>query len=92
MITGKLLTYWYNNLKTPPSGRNRFVVKEISTDTPQKFQSAIEDALDSIPAGGGYVLVKWGKRMFVCEKDTNKPEIPYVRHEVKYHPLASKLD
>lgn len=93
MITGKLLLYWYNSLENNKPGlkRNRFTIKPISVGTPKEFQHEIETSLDSIPPGKGYVLVGWNKKFFICEKDINNPEVPYVRHEVKYHPLASHV-
>ena len=36
----------------------------------------------------GYILVKFGDRLFQCERDNVDPTKPYIRHEIKYHPLA----
>ena len=52
------------------------------------FRTAIEDSLDQVPPGRGYALVKWSNRLFICEKDSNDPDLNYVRHEITYHPMA----
>lgn len=92
MLNGKLLLYWYNGLTTKSDQRNRYVIKSISVSTPAEFQQTIQDSLDGIPVGKGYALVQWNKKLFLCQKDSNNPAVPYVRHEIKYHPLASKLE
>lgn len=37
----------------------------------------------------GYVLASFNDKLFLCERDPVDPNKPYVRHTVKYHPLAS---
>jgi len=37
----------------------------------------------------GYVLALFNEKLFQCERDPVDPHKPYVRHVVKYHPLAS---
>lgn len=90
MITGQLIVYRYNNLinAKPDVDRNLYVLKDINAATKEGFQQIVEDSLDEVPMGAGYVLVKWNNRLFLCEKDTNNPGHPYVKHEVSYHPLS----
>jgi hypothetical protein len=91
MIEGQLIIYRYNGLVQSRDGadRNLYTLKDIKAVTVEGFREQIEMALDEVPPGKGYALVKWNGRMFLCEKDVNKPEVDYVRHEVKFHPLQS---
>lgn len=91
MITGQLLVYHYNGLHNAKEGVNRniYSLRDVRVNTPEQFRESIADAMDEVPAGRGYVLVKWSGRCFICEKDSNHPEIPYVRHEILYHPFLS---
>lgn len=36
----------------------------------------------------GYVLAQFNGKLFQCERDPVDPDKPYIRHTVKYHPLA----
>ena len=91
MFTGSLMTYYYNTIHNAHKSakRNRYVIKNISVNTKEEFQSEIIDALDQIPPGKGYVLVKWNNTLSICEKDPHNPSVNYIKHTVKYHPLAS---
>ena len=93
MFIGQILTYRYNGKHNAVEGipRNIFQMTDVSEPTKERFQDCILDALDGIIPGTGYVLVKWGGRLFQCEKDTNNPNIPYVRHELKWHPLKDQF-
>lgn len=89
MITGQILLYHYNSLSNSKENdkRNDFSLKTVQVETSEQFRESITDSMDHIRPGQGYALVKWSGRMFICEKDLNQPSIPYVRHEIKYHPL-----
>jgi hypothetical protein len=91
MIAGQILVYRFNGLwnSKPNVDRNLFTVRDV--DNVAVFRSMIEEALDEVPPGKGYVLARWSGKTFICEKDVNKPEIGYIRHEVLYHPLLSKF-
>ena len=86
---GQILLYRYNGLYNSKPGvdRNLYSIKTVLDKT--QFRTVIEDSLDEVPPGKGYALVKWGNKMFVCEKDINNPTLNYVRHEVGWHPLAN---
>lgn len=95
MLTGQILIYHYNNYQNSKDGvnrpRNQYEIKSVSVKTKERFQEAIEEALDTIHTGNGYILVKYGNRFFQCERDANKPKNPYAKFEIKYHPLLSKF-
>lgn len=93
MIEGQILIYRYNGLHNAKEGvdRNSFTITNVEGTDKDCFRMAIEDALDSVPSGKGYVLIKWKNRLFICEKDLNNPEVSYVRHEIAYHPLQDKF-
>lgn len=95
MFSGQILVYYYNNLQnaTVEDKRNVHRLKPVfHAETKEAFQSVIEDALDEVPPGKGYVLVKWSGRLFVCERDVNDLSVPYKRWETNYHPLQSVFD
>jgi hypothetical protein len=89
MFTGQILVYRLNGIHNVIQGmdRNIYALKNISVETTAEFKQIIEDALDEVPAGKGYALVKWSNNLFVCEKDINNPKIGYIRTEINYHPL-----
>lgn len=91
MITGQILVYHYNGLHNakPDAKRDIHSLRNVSVENNEGFRKSIEDALDGVPPGRGYALVKWSDRMFICEKDSNNPELNYVRHEISYHPLMN---
>ncbi len=93
MIKGQILVYHFNGLHNAKEGvpRNHFTLTDVDVSDKLGFRTAIEDALDQVPPGRGYALVKWDNRIFICEKDSNNPSLNYVRHEVLYHPLAEKF-
>lgn len=93
MITGQLLIYRYNGLHNAKEGvdRNHYRIEDVAVPTKEAFKEKVHDALDEVPPGKGYVLIKWEGKVFIAEKDPNKPEVGYVRHEIKHHPLISKF-
>ena len=94
MFTGQLIVYRLNGLHNAIQGidRNIYALRSISVETTQEFKQVIEDALDEVPAGKGYALVKWSNKLFICEKDTNNPKVGYIRTEINYHPLMNVFD
>lgn len=93
MITGQLLIYRFNGLHNAKKDveRNHYRIEDIAVNTPEEFKEQVSDALDEVPSGRGYVLVRWNNKTFIAEKDANKPEIPYIRHEIIHHPLLDKF-
>ncbi len=93
MYIGQLLIYRYNGLHNAKEGidRNLYRVEDVSTETAEEFKSRVHDALDEVPPGRGYVLIKWKDKVFIAEKDPNNPQIGYIRHEIVYHPLLDKF-
>lgn len=89
MIKGQILVYRFNGLHNAKIGVDRDIhsLRDISSETPNEFKHHVQDALDEVPPGRGYVLVKWSSKVFIVEKDVNQPNLPYVKHEVKWHPL-----
>lgn len=93
MITGQLLIYRFNGLHNAKSGvdRNHYRIEDVAVNTPEEFKEKVNDALDEVPPGRGYVLIRWRDKTFIAEKDPNKPEVGYIRHEIIHHPLISKF-
>jgi hypothetical protein len=93
MLTGQLLIYRYNGLHNAKAGvdRNHYRIEDVAVPTKEAFKEKVHDALDEVPPGKGYVLIKWEGKVFIAEKDPNKPEVGYVRHEIKHHPLLDKF-
>lgn len=61
----------------------------ITTEGPD-FKDIIQNHFGIFLQGiAGYILVKYKGRLFQCERDNVNPSNPYVRHEVRYHPLAN---
>ncbi len=93
MIKGQILVYRFNGLHNAKSGVNRYIfsLRDVDVDQPIEFKHAVKDALDEVPPGKGYVLIKWSGKMFIAEKDINNPGLSYIRHEIKWHPLQDKF-
>lgn len=93
MLTGQLLIYRFNDLYNAKEGvdRNHYRLEDVSVNTPEEFRSKVHDALDEVPPGRGYVLIRWKDKTFIAEKDANKPDAEYIRHEIKWHPLLDKF-
>jgi hypothetical protein len=93
MIKGQIIIYHYNGLHNSRVNveRNIHRLEEITCKTPEQFREHITTALDQVPPGKGYALVRWSGRTFICEKDSNNPKTPYVRHEIHYHPLMDQF-
>lgn len=89
MITGQLMVYWYNTRRAP--NRNLHSIRDIHVHQASEFRQHIQDALDEVPPGKGYVLIKWIDKMFIAERDSTNPKVDYVRHEIKYHPLMNRF-
>ena len=87
MIAGQILVYRFNGLWNAKEGvdRNLYTIRDVPTSG--EFKSMIVEALDEVPPGRGYVLARWQGKTFICEKDSNNPELGYIRHLVTYHPL-----
>ncbi len=90
-MIGQYLIYHFNNLDNAKAGCPRNIFERKDVETLSEFKPAIEEALDQVFPGKGYVLVKWNKKLFICEKDLNNPNTDYIRTEVKYHPLANQF-
>lgn len=93
MIKGQILVYRFNGLHNAKLNADRdiFSLRDVDVDKPAEFKHAVQDALDEVPPGKGYVLIKWSDKIFIAEKDVNTPELSYVRHQIKYHPLVDKF-
>lgn len=93
MLTGQLLIYRFNGLHNAKPGvdRNHYRLEDVSVNTPEEFKDKIRDALDEVPSGRGYVLVRYKGKTYIAENDQNLPQADYIRHEIKYHPLISKF-
>lgn len=93
MYKGQLIVYRFNGLHNAKKGvdRNHYRLDDVAVNTKEKFKEKICDALDEVPPGRGYVLIKWEDKVFLAEKDPNKPEIGYIRNEIVWHPLLDKF-
>lgn len=91
MIAGQILVYRFNGLWNAKENvdRNLFTVRDVPDS--KVFRHMIEEALDEVPPGRGYVLARWSGKTFICEKDVTDPNVGYIRHEVLYHPLLDKF-
>ncbi len=91
MFIGQIMVYRYNDLSNAEVGRQRniYTLRDVKVETASEFKEAVQEALDEVPPGKGYALVRWNGRTFKCEKDKNNPHVDYVRHEILYHPLLS---
>lgn len=84
-VVAQLIIYKYNNRSNAwGGGRDGFQKQDIHN--PKDIKGDIQSALNSI-LHGGYVLVKYANRMFLCEKNNVDLDRDYIRHEIKYHPL-----
>jgi hypothetical protein len=93
MLTGQLIVYRFNGLHNAKKGidRNHYRVEDINVTTPEEFKHRIRDALDEVPSGRGYVLVRYKNKTYIAENDPNNPKSDYIRHEITYHPLLEKF-
>jgi hypothetical protein len=93
MFIGQILIYRFNTVENAKKGnpRNLFTIKDVVTEKPDEFKHAVQDALDEVPPGKGYLLVKYHGKIHIVEKNPNHPELEYIRHEIKYHPLANQF-
>lgn len=93
MFTGQLLIYRFNGLHNAKEGvdRDHYRIEDVSVNTKEEFKGKVHDALDEVPPGRGYVLIKWDGKVFIAEKDPNNTEVEYIRHQIIYHPLLDKF-
>ena len=57
--------------------------------TDNDFKAIIQKCFDRMLKGTvGYVLVNFANKLWLCERNPIDPHKPYVRHTVKYHPMA----
>lgn len=90
-MIGQILVYRFNGLWNAKENvdRNLYTIRDVNTK--EEFKPMILEALDEVPPGRGYVLVRWDSKTYICEKDSNDPGRSYVRHTVNYHPLLDKF-
>lgn len=93
MITGQILVYRFNGLYNAKAGveRNHYRIEDVAVNTAAEFKERVNDALDEVPPGRGYVLIRWKDKTFIAERDPNKPNGGYIRHEILHHPLLDKF-
>ncbi len=59
---------------------------------PEDIRPRITRMFDTLLKGvQGYILVKFGNRIWQCERNAADPSKPYVRNEITYHPLADQF-
>jgi len=59
---------------------------------PEDIRPRITRMFDTLLKGiQGYVLVKFGNKLWQCERNAADPNRPYVRNEITYHPLAERF-
>lgn len=93
MLNGQILVYRYNGLHNSRNNveRNVYTLRDVNAADSNVFRESIMDALDEVPPGKGYVLIKYNGKIYIAEKDCNDVNKPYIRHEVKFHPLANRF-
>lgn len=85
MITAQLIVVKLNTIARRGNEHSDPITVTAETD----FKPVIQHHFDTDLKGiAGYVLIKFGERLFQCERDNLDPTKPYIRHEIKYHPLA----
>ena len=90
-MIGQILVYRFNGLWNAKENadRNLYTLKDV--ETKEEFKPLILEALDEVPPGRGYVLIRWDNKTYICEKDSNDHDKGYVRHQILYHPLLDKF-
>jgi hypothetical protein len=57
--------------------------------TETDFKALIQEFFDKHLKGvAGYILVDFNGKLWQCERDPVTPTKPYVRHSVRYSPIA----
>ena len=85
MITAQLIVVKLNTI----ARTNNEHIGPITVTAETEFKPVVQYHFDTDLKGiAGYVLVKFGNRLFQCERDNVDPTKPYVRQEIKYHPLG----
>jgi hypothetical protein len=75
------------------SRHNNSYVGPVDIETQTDFKAIIQKQFDTTLKGiAGYVLVFFNGKIYQCERDQTKPEGPYVRHSIKWHPLGWMFD
>ena len=65
------------------------IVGPLMVETETDFKAIIQAEFDNHLKGiAGYILVDFGGKIWMCERNPIDPRKPYVRHSVRYHPLA----
>lgn len=84
MKKAKLIVVKTGTVAHGPSHMGPFNI-ETETDFKALVQKRFNEDLKGV---AGYVLVQFNDKLWQCERDPVDPSKPYVRHTVKYHPLA----
>ena len=85
MITAQLIVVKLNTI----ARTNNEYIGPITVTAETEFKPVVQHHFDVDLKGiSGYVLVKFGERLFQCERDNVDPTKPYIRHAIMYHPLA----
>jgi hypothetical protein len=65
------------------------IVGPLGIWTETNFKAIIQEFFDNHLKGvAGYILVDFNNILWQCERDPVVPTKPYVRHSVKYSPIA----
>ena len=83
----QILVVFQNTLANSedPKSRNRFEIEDVLET--EKIKERIQLGIKRL-ANHGHVLVKFGGKIFVCEKDNVNPDKDYIRREISYHPQS----
>lgn len=88
MMNAKMIVVKLNGV----SRHNNEFVGPTDIETQTDFKAIIQQQFDSVLKGiAGYVLVFFNEKLYMCERDQTKPDGPYVRFSIKWHPLADKF-
>jgi hypothetical protein len=76
-------------VKTATVARGSSYTGPFDIEAEVDFKALIQKRFtEDLKGAAGYVLVAFNGKLFQCERDPVDPSKPYVRHVVKYHPLA----
>ena len=68
------------------------IIGPLGIWTETDFKAIIEWFFNSHLKGvAGYILVDFNNRFWQCERNPIDPHKPYVRHSVKYSPIAKQF-
>lgn len=85
MIKAKLIVVKTGTVARGPSHNGPFEVEAPDNDLKPLIQKRFAEDLKG---ASGYVLVHFKDKLWQCERDPVDATKPYIRHTVKYHPLA----